>query len=61
MGSRLLKEILAELRQRGAYAVETFAREGIADNPSGSVEFYLRYGFTVFCDDAEFPLLRLVL
>lgn len=61
LGSRLLEEILTELRQRGIYAVETFARKGKADNPSGPVEFYLRYGFMVFCDDAEFPLLRLVL
>lgn len=39
--------------------METFARKGNAENPSGPVEFYLRHGFTVQRDDPEFPLLRL--
>ena len=61
LGSELLNAILDELRQRGFRAVETFGRKGRADNPSGPVEFYLRHGFRIYRDDAEFPLLHLVL
>jgi hypothetical protein len=46
---------------RGIRAVETFARKGQEDNPSGPVEFYLRNGFRVFRDDPEYPLMRLEL
>lgn len=59
LGSQLLESILAELRQRGIEAVETFARKGRADNPSGPVELYFSKGFRIYRDDAEFPLLRL--
>ncbi|MDD2912935.1 MAG: GNAT family N-acetyltransferase, partial [Candidatus Bipolaricaulis anaerobius] len=58
-GSLLLQDILRELDSRGVRAVETVARTGNAENPSGPVEFYLRHGFTVQRDDPEFPLLRL--
>ncbi len=58
-GSRLLQDILCELRSRGVAAVETFARKGNAENPSGPAEFYLRHGFGILRDDREFPLLRL--
>lgn len=61
LGSQILEEIIAELRQRGIAALETFARRGKQENPSGPAEFYLKHGFTVFHDDPEFPLLRLVL
>jgi len=61
LGSQLLNAILDELRQSGIQAVETFARKGRADNPSGPVEFYLKHGFRTYRDDAEFPLLHLVL
>ena len=61
LGSQLLNAILDELRQRGIRAVETFARKGRTDNPSGPVEFYLKHGFGTHRDDAEFPLLHLVL
>ncbi|SLM13598.1 GCN5-related N-acetyltransferase [uncultured spirochete] len=61
LGSQLLDNVLAELKQRGIGAVETFARKGKADNPSGPAEFYFRNGFRIYRDDAEYPLLRLVL
>jgi GNAT superfamily N-acetyltransferase len=59
LGTQLLESILTELRQRGIGAVETFARKGRADNPSGPVAFYLGQGFRIHRDDAEFPLLHL--
>ena len=61
LGSRMLEEILAELKQRRIFAVETFAGRGREDNPSGPVELYARYGFRILRDDAGFPLLRLVI
>lgn len=61
VGSQLLQSIIDDLRKRGVKAVETFARKGRLDNPSGPVEFYLRNGFRVYKDDKEFPLMRLEL
>jgi len=43
-------------RPRGVTAVETFARKGRADNPSGPVGFFFGKGFGTYRDDAEFPL-----
>ena len=59
LGSQLLKSIIDDLRERGIRAVETFARKGNPENPSGPVTFYLKKGFKVFKDDKEFPLMRL--
>lgn len=59
LGNRLLHTIIDELGERGTRAVETFARRGDAENPSGPVEFYLRNGFVIHKDDQEFPLMRL--
>ncbi len=59
LGSKLLQSILSELRERGVRAVETFARKGRQDNPSGPVEFYFENGFRIYKDDEEFPLMRL--
>lgn len=61
LGSRLLHSIVDELRTRGITAVETFARRGSPDNPSGPAEFYSRNGFRIHKDDKEFPLMRLYL
>jgi GNAT superfamily N-acetyltransferase len=61
LGSTFLSAILEELQGRGIRAVETFARRGRPDNPSGPVELYLKRGFRVLRDDPEFPLLRLEL
>ncbi len=57
----MLRAILEELRGRRVAAVETFARKGSAENPSGPVEFYLKHGFRILREDPEFPLLRLEL
>lgn len=59
IGSFLLQAILDDLRQRGAAAVETFARRSSSENPSGSAQFYLKHGFTLAKDDEDFPLMRL--
>ncbi len=59
LGKTLLKAIVEELQLRGVRAVETFARKGGSNNPSGPVELYLQEGFKVKADDKLFPLLRL--
>lgn len=61
LGNQLLQSIIDDLRGRGIKAVETFARKGRAENPSGPVEFYLRNGFRIYKDDPQFPLIRLEL
>jgi len=61
IGSQLLHSIIDELKQRQKKAIETFARKGSPDSPSGPVEFYLRNGFRIHRDDKEFPLMRLEL
>jgi len=61
LGSLLLRDILEELRGRGIKAVETFARKGSPENPTGPLEFYLKRGFRIHRDDEEFPLVRLTL
>ena len=61
LGSLLLRTILDELHGRDVRAVETFARRGSPENPSGPVELYLRNGFEIHRDHPEFPLLRLKL
>jgi len=61
LGKKLLQEILEELRERGFKAVETFARKGGLENPSGPVELYLDSGFHILRDDPEYPLVRLIL
>lgn len=59
LGRQLLQNIIDDLRKRGMRAVETFARKGKPDNPSGPVVFYLRSGFRMHKDHKEFPLMRL--
>ena len=59
LGSQILLSIVNELRERGVRAVETFARKGNPNNPSGAMEFYLKNGFRIYKDDKEFPLMRL--
>lgn len=59
VGSHILQSIIDDLRKRGAKAVETFARKGRLENPSGPMEFYLRNGFRVYKNEKEFPLMRL--
>jgi len=59
IGNQLLRRIISELRKRREKAIETFARKGSPDNPSGPVEVYLTSGFRIHRDDKEFPLMRL--
>jgi len=60
IGSQLLQSIIDELKnEKRKKAIETFARRGSPDNPSGPVELYLRNGFRIHADDKEFPLMRL--
>lgn len=59
LGRRLLHSIIDDLRTRGVRAIETFARKGDPENPSGPAQFYLRNGFRILRDDREFPLMRL--
>jgi len=59
LGRKLLQSIVGELSRRKEKAVETFARKGNSDNPSGPVEFYLRNGFRIHRDGKEFLLMRL--
>ncbi|MEO0097431.1 MAG: GNAT family N-acetyltransferase [candidate division WOR-3 bacterium] len=61
IGSQLLKKIIDDLKKRGLKAVETFARKGREENPSGPIEFYLKNGFNIYKNDKEFPLMRLEL
>jgi len=61
-GEALLKNIIEDLRRRGFKAVETFARRGNSDNPSGPLEFYIKNGFIIKDKtNPEFPLVRLYL
>ena len=61
IGTALLKDLLTELRNTKARTVETFARKGSAENPSGPLEFYMKHKFKIRNDDDAFPLLRLEL
>lgn len=61
IGTKMLDSVINELRERKVKAVETFARRGNSDNPSGPIEFYLRNGFKTHRNDSEFPLMRLEL
>jgi len=62
VGTRLLQSVLSNLRRRGFQVVETFARRGSANNPSGPIEIYLKNGFRIKDEtDPEFPLVRLEL
>jgi len=47
LGSKLLKDIVSDLKIRGFNRIETFARRGSANNPSGPLEFYLKHGFEI--------------
>ena len=62
VGTRLLQSTLSNLRRRGFQVVETFARRGSDNNPSGPIELYLKHGFRIEDEtDPEFPLVRLEL
>jgi hypothetical protein len=60
-GTQMLKCIIAELKQKGFKAIETFARKSSTENPSGPLSFYLKNGFKIRHDGTDFPLVRLEL
>jgi len=47
LGSKLLEDILSSLRAYGFNEIETIARRGSANNPSGPLEFYLKHNFQI--------------
>lgn len=60
IGTRLLNAIITDLRDHNFKAVETFARRGSTNNPSGPIELYLKKDFQIKDEtDPEFPLVRL--
>ncbi len=59
LGTKLLKRIINGLKSKGIKIIETFARIGNAENPSGLLELYLKNGFRIYIDDPEFPLVRI--
>jgi len=62
LGEELLKNIIDELKRRGFKAVETFARRGTSNNPSGPLEFYIKNGFIIKDKtNPEYPLMQLFL
>jgi GNAT superfamily N-acetyltransferase len=62
LGKTLLENIIKDLRGRGFKAIETYARKGSSDNPSGPLEFYIKEGFAVKDQtNPEFPLVRISL
>jgi GNAT superfamily N-acetyltransferase len=58
-GTRMLENVIAEVKERGFRAVETFARKDSADNPSGPLKFYLKNGFKIKREKDDYPLVRL--
>ncbi|MEM2102802.1 MAG: GNAT family N-acetyltransferase [Candidatus Bathyarchaeia archaeon] len=61
LGTLILKTVIAQIRQQGLKAVETFARKSSPENPSGPLTFYLKHEFKIKRDDEDFPLVRLEL
>ncbi|UCE29619.1 MAG: GNAT family N-acetyltransferase [Candidatus Bathyarchaeota archaeon] len=62
IGTKLLESIISDLKKRGFKAVETFARSGSSNNPSGPIELYLEKGFRIKEETTSgFPLARLEL
>ena len=59
LGEKLLNAVIDDLKKRRFKAVETYARRGSADNPSGPVEFYLKEGFYIKDEtNPSFPIVR---
>jgi GNAT superfamily N-acetyltransferase len=59
IGRKLLSLIVDDFKLRGVKILETFARKGNSENPSGPCDFYIKKGFSIYKDDLEFPLMRL--
>jgi GNAT superfamily N-acetyltransferase len=60
LGEQLLEATIADLKRRGFKAVETYARRGSPQNPSGPAELYLKKGFHMKdATNPEFPIMKL--
>ncbi|MDH5440858.1 MAG: GNAT family N-acetyltransferase [Candidatus Bathyarchaeota archaeon] len=60
LGEKLLNSVITDLRKRGFKTVETYARRGSSNNPSGPAEFYLKRGFKIKDEsNPEFPIVKL--
>ena len=61
-GRGVARDLLAQAGQealrRGYAALESFARRGSSNNPSGPLDLYRSCGFEIVRDDSEFPLVR---
>jgi GNAT superfamily N-acetyltransferase len=60
-GTKMLKDLVTQLKNEGFKAVETFARKESVENPSGPLKFYLKQNFRIKIDKDDFPLIRLEL
>ena len=59
-GEKLLDNVVADLKRRGFKTVETYARKGSPENPSGPVELYTKKGFYIKNKaNPEFPIVGL--
>lgn len=64
LGTRLLREVIEECRDRGFKAIETFARDDADNNCSGPTQLYMKQGFLVvatWVPKASLSLVRLPL
>jgi len=62
LGETLLQNIIDDLKRRGFKAVETIARRGDSNSPSGPLEFYIKNGFIIKDKtNPEYPLMALFL
>jgi GNAT superfamily N-acetyltransferase len=62
IGIKLLESIILDLKKRGFKAIETFAKKGGSNNPSGPIELYSKKGFHIKDEtNPGFPLVRLEL
>ncbi len=65
LGTRLLKAVVEDLREKGYQALETYSRDDSANSTSGPTVLYLENGFkplkTQKLDDATLSLMRLEL
>jgi ribosomal protein S18 acetylase RimI-like enzyme len=59
LGTRMIENLINELKEKGFKAIETFARKSSENNPSGPLKFYLKHNFKIKNDKDDFPLLRL--
>lgn len=62
LGTRLLRDVIDECRERGYKAIETFARDDSDNNCSGPTRFYLKQGLVsiaTWVPKASLSLMRL--